>query len=223
MVLEELRNQIYRYVFDDGKVTNLKLLQTCKQINGEACAMGFLNTTFEINVRRSKFCSKAKLLRNEQKVLIKSVSVDATDTSDSNVFQGMNHHSILPTRVILLASARNGWWLAHPYRKGNAGLRFIVSGVALYGPNERKIVVQGECIVECGSLTWMKDPDRQLRQMRGHLEHWLGMNKDTHDPSLKEKGRDNYGVSAVEISFRLPGEVAARAFTVQWDIVPAAV
>lgn len=42
----ELRNKVYGYVFDDGKASNLNLLQTCRKARIEAGVIGFGSITY---------------------------------------------------------------------------------------------------------------------------------------------------------------------------------
>lgn len=219
-ILEELRNQVYSDVFDDGKIANLKLLQVCKQINEEASAMGFLNTTFEMSITIPDITIRAKRLSSEQKASIKSISVDIAKSHSLHVLSAMDRSSILPREVILLANAERHSFLVDAVRKCNACLEFVVTYLAFYNPKVRKIIIRS-CVTQWNMwLVWTMDPDKQFQQMHNYLSReWVGRNKNIHDLSLKEKGRDKSGITAVEISFRVQGEAAARTFTIQWDIV----
>lgn len=217
--LVELRNQVYRDVFNDGKVANLKLLQTWRQINSEASAIGFLNTTFDVSIGTDKIFTRASLFSNERKLNIKSVSREIEHSDSFGVLKAMNHHSILSVKVKLLTNDMTRQWLARPEYSCTLGLSLMLSEVARYNPNVRKIVMQYRLRDDDEWSDLNFGPDRQLQKAHEQLKKWVGRNLAMHKPSLKEKSRDKVGITAVEMSFRIPDEAKARVFTVQWDVV----
>lgn len=206
-------------------MSNLNLLRTCKQIYREANLLAFTATTFDLRLSRSDVDLRTSRLNDNERSSITSVSRIIGSIYDLETFTALRQHQIQPTQVILVAYARMRPWFDITFWRRftlcQTTTQSIMSAVVYPNPQLRELVIRKDMRhFECPEIEiWrFTDADQQLQEHRLELQIWKKSADDVEDTRLNEKARDELGLSLVEISFKVKGELSRRVFTTRWDI-----